>query len=201
MKVIFLDFDGVINENANSDDFVNPLFVNEIKKIMDKTDAKIVVTSNKRKEKSFCYQKYIKPLLQMGVEIYDYTPFVNGKLEETRELEIESYLKNHPEIQEFVIIEDDYVMQRLYDHQVFIEYSNGFVSEYIDPTLRILNGNLGFYPPEYDRSETFEERIRRLFPNLFLDPVLEKNLEDIENRIFGLDSKKIVKKRKKNASN
>ena len=103
---------------------------------------------------------------------------------------------NHPEIQEFVIIEDDYVMQRLYDHQVFIEYSNGFVSEYIDPTLRILNGKLGFYPPEYDRSETFEEIIRRLFPNLFLDSELEKNLEDIENGIFGFDSKKIVKKKK-----
>lgn len=190
MKVIFLDFDGVINDNSCEGDFVNPSYVREIKKVIDKVDARIVVTSNKRRKKTFCYQNYIKPLSKMGLEIYDYTPFMNGKLEEIRELETEAYLMKHPEIEEFVIIEDDYVMQRLYDHQVFIEYGNGFTFEYVEPAIRILNGNLGFYPKEYDRSETFEERIRRLFPNLFLDPMLEKDFTS-----FGLDSwKKLIKK-------
>lgn len=202
MKVIFLDFDGVINDNSCEDNFVNPLFVRQIKKVIEETGAKVVVTSNKRKDKSSCYKNYISPLLQMGIEIYDYTTFMNGKLEEARELEIEAYLMEHPEIEEFVIIEDDYVMQRLYDHQVFIEYSNGFVSEYVEPVIRILNGNLGFYPPEYDRSETFEERIERLFPNVLLNPMSEKGktLEEMEDRMKKFDflelssEKNLVKK-------
>ena len=150
--------------------------VKELKRVVDETGAKIVVTSRRRGNYSFgnffsendlFYIEFIKPLEQMGIEIYDYTPFIQAKDEEARELEIEAYLRCHPEIEEFVIIEDDFVMQRLYQHQIFIEYSDGFVSRYVDPSIQILNGNLGFYPPEYDRSETFQERIERLFPSLF----------------------------------
>lgn len=202
MKVIFLDFDGVINANSCEDNFVNPLFVRQVKKVIDATGAKVVVTSNKRRNKSSCYKNYIRPLSQIGIEIYDYTPFINGKLEEIRELEMEAYLMEHPEIEQFVIIEDDYVMQRLYDHQVFIEYGNGFISKYVEPTIRILNGNLGFYPPEYDRSETFEERIGRLFPNVCLNPMSEegKVLEEMEDKMKKFDflelssKKSLVKK-------
>lgn len=184
MKVIFLDFDGVVN--ACNGVFVDFKFVNELKKVISATGAKVVVTSQKRDdalvagtfplEKSFCYKNYVQPLFEKGVEIYDYTPFISGaKMEETRELEIESYLEQHPEIEEFLIVEDDYVMQRLYEHQIFIEYSGGFVSLYVKPAIQILNGVLGFYPPEYDRSETFQERIQRLFPSLFMNPYSEES--------------------------
>ncbi len=199
MKVIFLDFDGVVNDIHKREVYVNPNFVLELKKVIEKTGAKIVVTSNKRDgalvsgsfplEDSFCYKYYVQPLEQMGIEIYDYTPFITGaKEEETRELEIEAYLKKHPEIKEFVIVEDDYVMQRLYPHQVFIEYSGGFVSAYVEPVIQILNGNLGFYPPEYDLSETFEERLRRLFPSLYLSkPFIDETKEEYLKTIGSLN--------------
>lgn len=202
IKVIFLDFDGVINDIHFQDVLVNPLFVMELKKLTNITGAKIVVTSNRRNdflsdnlfllEQSFCYKQIIKPLLQLGIKIYDYTPFIEAKKEETRELEIEAYLREHPEIEEFVIIEDDYVMQRLYDHQVFIEYSDGFVSKYVEPAAKILNGDLGFYPSEYDRCETFQERIERLFPSLCSKQTLEKSKDlekilDIFNNIDSLE--------------
>ena len=45
MKYIFLDFDGVIN-NWNSNNCVSPENVMVLKKILKKTDAKIVVTSS-----------------------------------------------------------------------------------------------------------------------------------------------------------
>lgn len=188
MKVIFLDFDGVINDITLDGIFVKPQFVSELKRVIDATGAKVVVSSNQRDEalvygthpleKSYCYKNYIQPLETMGIGVYDYTPILTGfKEEETRELEIEAYLKKHPEVKEFLIVEDDYVMQRLYDHQIFIEYSGGFVFQYVEPAIQILNGNLGFYPPEYDRSETFQERIRRLFPGLFMNPSLEDEKE------------------------
>lgn len=117
----------------------------------------------------------------MGIEIYGYTPLVSGvRVEEAREFEIELFLEKHSEVKEFLIVEDDYVMQRLYDHQIFIEYSGGFISEYVEPAVQILNGNLGFYPPSYDRCETFQERIQRLFPSLFLSSSECEEFEKME---------------------
>lgn len=204
MKVIFLDFDGVVNDVRKHEVLVNPIFVNELKKLISVTQAKVVVTSNQRDstlvfcgssfETSLCYKEYVVPFMQMGIEIYGYTPFVNAKEEEKRELEIESYLEAHPEITDFVIIEDDYVMQRLYDHQVFIEYSDGFVSKYVEPAVRILNGDLGFYPPDYDRSESLEDRVKRIFsrgsmPFIFeeMDPLFHQSgsqSEDLEQKLI-----------------
>ncbi len=191
MKVIFLDFDGVVNDNSLDGVFVKELFVKELKKVIDITGAKVVVSSNKRDnalvsgsfplEKSLCFKNYIQPLEKMGIEIYGYTPFVSGvRVEEAREFEIELFLEKHSEVKEFLIVEDDYVMQRLYDHQIFIEYSGGFISEYVEPAVQILNGNLGFYPPSYDRRETFQERIQRLFPSLFLSSSESEEFEKKE---------------------
>ncbi len=183
MKAIFLDFDGVIND-IRCKEYVNKKYVEELKKVIKVTGAKVIVTSfNKneflgkeqvRKEETPCYYRYLNPLTEMGVELYDYTSYIKVDREVRRETEILNYLKQHAEIEEFVLIEDDYIMQTLYDHQVFIEYSDGFTSKYVEPTIEILNGNLGFYPPEYDRSETFEERANRLFPN----SILEENRKD-----------------------
>jgi len=191
VKVIFLDFDGVVNDNSLDGVFVKELFVKELKKVIDITGAKVVVSSNKRDnalvsgsfplEKSLCFKNYIQPLEKMGIEIYGYTPFVSGvRVEEAREFEIELFLEKHSEVKEFLIVEDDYVMQRLYDHQIFIEYSGGFISEYVEPAVQILNGNLGFYPPSYDRRETFQERIQRLFPSLFLSSSESEEFEKKE---------------------
>ena len=53
-----------------------------------------------------------------------------------------------------MIIEDDYVMERLFAHQIFSEYSVGFRSQYIEPAMQILQGKLGFCPSTYNRLET-----------------------------------------------
>ena len=38
----------------------------------------------------------------------------------------------------------------------------GLQEEHIEPALRILNGQLGFYPREYNSNETFEELSARI---------------------------------------
>jgi len=168
MKVIFLDFDGVINNIHHKGPKVDKEFVEAIKRVIALTDAKVVITSSwKRKREKLEYG--INTLIEMGIEIYGCTPNIDCPKMEQREKEISLYLQHHQQIEQFVIIEDDFVMKRLYDHQILIEHSDGFAATYIEPTVDILNGNLGFYPPEYNRKETFEERTNRLFPNAFLE--------------------------------
>ena len=185
MKVIFLDFDGVVNDIHHKGPKINKKFTEEIKKVIALTDAKVVVTSSwKRDRETLAYA--INSLIEMGIEVYDCTPNIDCPKIEQREKEISMYLQQHQQIEQFVIIEDDFVMNRLYDHQVLIEHSDGFTADYIEPTVRVLNGNLGFYPPEYNREETFEERINRLFPSVFLEEnpknkKLEKMLKSYEN--------------------
>jgi len=190
MKVVFLDFDGVIN-NIHKNEMIDKKAVDELRKVIKKTGAKVVVTSfrknellesdNKKLEETTYYRNFLKPLKAMGIDFYDYTPYIEEKdIKTRREKEIIRYLEHHKEIEEYVIIEDDFLMQTLYDHQVWISNSEGFSSKYVLPTIEILNGNLGFYPPEYDRGETFEERIERLFPNTMINnEIKDKKLEKL----------------------
>ena len=85
------------------------------------------------------------------------TPYVN----EDRSLEIKRYLQEHS-IKQFVIIDDELVGSSLQEHQVFLDLYMGLQEEHIEPALRILNGQLGFYPREYNRNETFEELLARI---------------------------------------
>lgn len=168
--VVFLDFDGVVNDIRNRDVRIDERFVAEIKRVLEATGASVVVISSQEMD-----ERYIEPLVQMGLNIHDclpslpYDEFQNVKDEDMKEARILRYLENHSEVRNFVIIEDDSVMKELYDHQVFIEKCDGFCSRYVEPTIRILEGNLGFYPSGYDRSESIEARYRRLFPDSFLD--------------------------------
>ena len=172
MKVIFLDFDGVVND-LDRNCLVNEVYVEALRKIICATNALVVVSSARKNEfmadetveyrKSFYYHNFLLPLKRMSIEVYDYTPFVDVARKVRRETEIEAYLLAHPEIEQFVILDDEGVLTKFESHQVFIEYSNGLREEHILPAIAILNGNLGFYPPEYDKSEPFLHRLRRVF--------------------------------------
>lgn len=203
MKVIFLDYDGVITDARDTSNLVIRKYVLNLKRIVDSTNAKIVVSSSRKNEfiekddidrkKTYCYQNYELPLESLGIEIYDYTPFVKASFLVRKELEIEFYLKMHPEIKEYVILDDDMVMHKFLDHQVFVEYSNGLLPKYINPAIQILNGQLGFYPPNYNISETLEERVKRIygfnpFDNSFPDDEFS-HLEKVLSKILDFDKK------------
>lgn len=166
MKVIFLDFDGVVNnwEHFEGVDYDNVKFLLQIIKL---TDAKIVATSSNKyvfqRDSTVDYEstvffEYVRLLCNYGVEIFDVTPYVKGK----RELEINKYLRLHPEIEQFLILDDDLVIESLKEHQVFLDLYNGICEEHVNPSLNILNGRLGFYPKKFDFNETPEERFVRI---------------------------------------
>lgn len=165
MKVIFLDFDGVINNWYSSDkvDYDNVL---GLLKIIESTGAKVVATtSNKASFQAYGieyvktnYFQYIKLLKEYGIEIFDVTPY----MKQNREVEIMAYLESHPEIDQFLILDDNTICMSLLEHQVFLDLDMGIRDEHIEPSINILNGNLGFYPPNFDFNETLEQRSIRI---------------------------------------
>ena len=156
MRVIFLDIDGVLN---CSDHRRQMLFhgdysvaiqqhqVARIKKLVEKTDAVIVLISSWRKywlregsidgagkriETAFAFE---------GLSITDKTPvFDNG----SRSLEIEHWLKSKPYISQYVILDDnDFSWSRaLRKHWVSCPGETGLTDDLIEVAEKILRGNL-----------------------------------------------------------
>jgi len=166
MKVIFLDFDGVIN-NWDHFDGVDPNNIKFLLKIINETNAKIVATTSNKyifqknsniDVKDTLFYTYIKVLNELGIKISDVTPYVNSN----RELEIIEYLKIHPEIEEFLILDDDFIINSYLEHQIFLDLYNGITEEHIKPSIDILNGKLGFYPPNFNFNENVEQRLIRI---------------------------------------
>ena len=166
MKIIFLDFDGVINNWYHFDGVCieNALI---LKEIIGLTNAKIVVTSSNKYQiqnnpqkdykQTKYFKEYIQKLNEIGIEIYNITPYCNYN----RTIEIQKYILEH-NIESFVIIDDELVSDVLQEHQVFCDLYRGLQIEHIEPTLKILNGELGFYPENYNRKETSSELILRI---------------------------------------
>lgn len=120
MKVIFLDFDGVItSKNGYS---LDPEKMELVKRICDETDAYIVVSSSWRR---FTLEDTIKSITEvcdslpvpflMPERIIGVTPrmyafkYVNPKKHfiVPRGYEIERYLEEHKDIEKYVIIDDE----------------------------------------------------------------------------------------------
>ena len=161
MKCIFLDLDGVLN-NWYHPDGVAEENARVLKKIIDQSQAKVIVTSSNKYSiqrgdvdyyESHFFENYIKELKNYKIEIDDLTPYVDAN----RSLEIKQFLREH-EIEQFVILDDELIEgEDLQEHQVFLDLYRGLQEEHIIPSLRILQGTLGFYPPNYDRNESPEE--------------------------------------------
>jgi len=133
MRVVFLDIDGVLNADCDfggkskpnpyvsSDDGnrycgICRTHVKLLKKIVDRTDAKLVLTSSWKND----YNDYIRhgyfnrvgkylhnKLRAFGLSIYDTTikyDFSSGK---NRGYEISQWLEDHPEVDRWVVLDDE----------------------------------------------------------------------------------------------
>ena len=111
MKIIFLDIDGVLNsdeyfdkiKNLNINGIENDIDVSKIvllKKSLDETGAKIVLTSSWRYTRKA--QELKQLLLSYGI-IVDCTPFIDNE----RGIEIKKWLQEHNDVQDFVILDDE----------------------------------------------------------------------------------------------
>ena len=150
MKVIFLDFDGVLN-SANYllgyEDYgvvIDPTRMGLLQQIVDATGAKIVLSTSWRehwgKELAECDSTgmHINDIFKKyGLQIWDKTP----QLHTRRETEIKSWLDKHSEVKSFVVL-DDRLLSADYLKGHFIKtsnYFNGLDEEDVQKAIDILN--------------------------------------------------------------
>lgn len=115
MKVIFTDIDGVLNEDTTTTRtrsrmiFIDQDKLLRLKKIVDVTGAKIVLSSTWRYDRND--PKYNGDFLELqeafhnvGLEFYSFTPV--DAIGIRRGMEIRAWLGLHPEVIRFVILDD-----------------------------------------------------------------------------------------------
>lgn len=113
MKVIFLDFNGVLDTHENMD-VINEDNLLRLKNIVCQTDSSVVISSS-LKSSFYRIGKLSPKLIELineletnNIKVIGFTP--NKK---TREEEIMSYLNRHKEITNYCILDDDYEMESL----------------------------------------------------------------------------------------
>lgn len=144
MKVVFLDIDGVLN-NSNwaiqmydegvhvyAENLLDERAIRLLQKLIDATDAKIVVSSSWRRDKYAmqCLSDQLKPM-----EIYDVTPLKSS----IRGDEISAWLKKHKDVESYVIIDDDSDMGDHMDHLIQTTFERGLQPEHIEEAIKWLN--------------------------------------------------------------
>lgn len=157
MRVIFLDFDGVITTPSSRYTII-PEKVKMIEELCDKTNAKIVISSSWRpygnnqsiddilnsisrnpyNEEHYPYFKdYIIGCTNKGIrKMSDYY--------NPRGQEILEYIQRYPEITQYVIIDDDDInpVEDELKHIVYTNHFQGIEEEDINKAYNILNGDL-----------------------------------------------------------
>lgn len=124
IKVIFLDIDGVLNVYCESRDKYgcnfHPHFVDNLKHIIDETDAKIVISSSWKADGLITLKKMWIDRNLPG-EVIDIT---EGRPDRKRGKEIQQWLDKHKEeIVDYVIIDDDDVKIKNKEHH-FVKTSD-----------------------------------------------------------------------------
>lgn len=149
-NIIFLDIDGVLNSDKYFDSISNKECMNLVDRLMldidvskvkilleiiNKTNAKIVITSSWRRMKLYPYIK--ERLISMGLPVVGETPFIEGRRGE----EIKSYLlenrvsnyciiddevfKDYKELEDYLIVTD------FYEDGLTIDHAKGVVKKLI----------------------------------------------------------------------
>lgn len=139
VKVVFLDFDGVLNDRVHSIDF-DPFFVDRLNEITDATGANIVLISSWR------YASDAIPGLKKAgatAPILGCTPDLLGRKGHyswTRCTEIERWLEEHPEVTAYVILDDLWItaFEGQVDHLVHIADGNGIEPEHVKKAIELL---------------------------------------------------------------
>ena len=148
VKIIFLDIDGVLKRVQ--DKGINPIFVANIKELIEKTGAKIVISSDWRYNGMDFIKKYLPDIKE---HIIDLTPSFDIKKSEDvildlyvavpRGFEIREWMNNYISrehyVSNYVIIDDSQDMlygQR--DNYVQIDQTKGFDKKCLEKALSIL---------------------------------------------------------------
>ncbi len=143
MKVVFLDIDGVISKlgpkgNLSLYGLSKPLLRNL--SYLIKTSKSIIVLSSTWRMYPEARRRLDRQLRFKGLKISSQTPVHNGGLMTDRPGEIEQWLKEHPNVTEYVIIDDvpDYFTGDLRAHCVACDPEQGLTEEKVQEAFEIL---------------------------------------------------------------
>ena len=114
MNVIFLDVDGVLNggkTDGYSRELLGDEYFQRLKRLVETTNAKVVLSSSWRigydPESHIPSKTLHDKLKNIGVDLYGMTDLIKWYDGKTRGDEIRAWLVNHPEVDRFVILDDD----------------------------------------------------------------------------------------------
>lgn len=150
MKVLFLDFDGVLNydryvrTHGNSGLVIDPSKMVLLKRIIDATDARIVLSTSWREhwgmveaECDDIGMEINRIFKEYRLEIYSKTP----KKSFDREKAIQAWLEDYSDVEGFVVLDDAFLdAPFLREHFVRTSnYINGLEEKDVIKAIEILN--------------------------------------------------------------
>ena len=153
MKVIFCDVDGVLNNRGTTDRSpggyrgVSNVLIHKLRRIVEATGAKIVLSSDWRLIRNIPGRKkdyrYLVRKLRIvcSLSIYDHTDDISWEM---RGREILKYLKDHPEVTAYAVLDDipfrDFSEGDLPAHLVLTDDRYGLTDKDVERAVRILQG-------------------------------------------------------------
>jgi len=155
MKVIFCDWDGVLNSVASliysnrtrllglsttpSHESFDPIACSNLQYILEELpDVQVVVSSTWRKNKTLhALQEIFKINNILPDRMIGMTPISKDRY---RGKEIEMYLKEHPEVTDFVIIDDDSDLKPYMDRLVQTDSRNGLTFTDAEKVIQLFGG-------------------------------------------------------------
>lgn len=150
MKVIFLDIDGVLvtmesftrYRRSGSNAQAHPDCVEQLNRILAHTGAAIVLSSTWRMfGRPYMDRKFTEWKIQKPVT--DFTPILQTKegeivVSQPRGHEIQSWLDGHPEVRQFVILDDESDMAHLLPALVKTDFNDGLTVDLADLVIKRL---------------------------------------------------------------
>lgn len=146
MKIIFLDIDGVLNSRKslnqlNSLWVLSPDNIYQLNRIIEATDAKIVISSSWRycKEITSELESYLNNDCKINGEIIGRTPVVG--FNRRRGLEIATWLEEWQGeiIDRFVILDDGSDMEPFMERLCQTSFEVGLTEQDADKAIKMLN--------------------------------------------------------------
>ena len=157
MKVVFLDFDGVLNHAKHFDDLrtgrviadcldddesFDKVAVERVNVIVERTGADVVVSSSWRC--MFELSDICDILKRHGFRgrVIGATPRLHRTPDgeaRVRGHEIQSWLDEHPDVEAFVILDDDSDMAHLIPKLVKTSFETGLQDEHVERAIRMLS--------------------------------------------------------------